>query len=85
MSLGQLPDLVVGTVETMNDPSLCRLMFFMQTKDVGGATDVMDDQRFLILLGKQDMFLEIFDLKVERFLMDTVDTRLADGGYFVVF
>ena len=43
----------------------------------------MDDQRLLVLFGKQDMFFEIFDLKVVGVFMETVKTCFPDGDDFV--
>lgn len=69
----------------MDDPCLLGLCFFVQTKDVGGGFHVVDDQRFLILLGEQDVFLEKILLKLEGVLMNSVDASLTDGCDAVFF
>ena len=60
-------------------------MFFMKPENVGGATHVMDDQGFLVLLGKEDVLFEKFELKRDGVFVEAVDTGLSDGGDFVFF
>lgn len=69
----------------MDDPGLRGLVFFMKTEDVGGSFDVMDDQRFPVLLGEQDVALEDLQLEIDGFFMVTVDAGFADGRDFVFF
>ena len=58
-------------------------MLFVKPQDVSGSLDIVDDQRLLVLFGKQNMFFEKFDLKVVGIFMETVKTRLPDGNNFV--
>lgn len=43
----------------------------------------MDDQRFLVLFGKQNMFFKIFGLEIEGIFMEAIDTRFPNGNDFV--
>ena len=45
----------------------------------------MDDQGFLVLLGKEDVLFEKFELKRDGVFVEAVDTGLSDGGDFVFF
>ena len=71
------------TIETVDDPGLLGLMFFVKPEDIGGAAHVMDDKWLLVLLGKQDMLFEEFQLKVICVFMETVETCFSYGNNFV--
>ena len=43
----------------------------------------MNHQRLLILFGKQNVFFEIFDLKIVGVLMETIKTCFPYGNDFV--
>ena len=80
-----MSDFVGGAVEAVDDPSLAGLVFFMKPENVGGATHIVDDQGFLVLLGKEDVLFEKFELKRDGVFVEAVDTGLSDGGDFVFF
>lgn len=81
----ELADFDGGTIEAMDDPSLFGLVFFVKPKDVGSGADVMDNQRLLILFGKEDVFFEIFELNFEGLFMGAVEARFANSGNLVAF
>ena len=81
----ELADFVGDAIEAMDDPGLRWTVLFMEPQDVCGATHVVDDERFMVLLGKQDMFFKKLELKVDGLFVKAVDAGLTDGGNFVFF
>lgn len=68
----------------MDNPGLLGLMFFVKLEDISGAMHIMDDKRFLILLGKQDVLFKDFELKRDGVFVGSVDAGFTDG-YDTVF
>ena len=75
----KLADFVGSAVETMDDPRLFGLVFFMEIQDIGGGSHIMDNQRLLVFLGKEDMLFENLDLKGKRVFVKAVDPCFTDG------
>lgn len=73
------------TIETVDDPSLLGLMFFVKPEDIGGASHVMDDKWLLVLLGKQDMLFKNLELKRDSVFVSPVDACFTDGYDTVLF
>lgn len=69
----------------MNDPGLLGLILFVKPKDIGGASHVMDDQRLLVLLGKQNMLFKNLKLKRNGVFVSSVDAGFTDGYDTVLF
>lgn len=69
----------------MNDPGLLGLILFVKPKDIGGASHVMDDQRLLELLGKQNMLFKNLKLKRDGVFVSPVDAGFTDGYDTVLF
>lgn len=59
----ELLSLFFGTVEAMDDPFLYGLMLFVKPEYLVGGADVVDDERFLVLFRKLDVFFENIQLK----------------------
>ena len=55
-----MADLIDGAVETVDDPGLLGLVGFVELKNVGGGTDVMDDEGLFVSFRQQDMLFEDF-------------------------
>lgn len=69
----------------MNNPGLLGLILFVKPKDIGGASHVMDDQRLLVLLGKQNMLFKNLKLKRNGVFVSSVDAGFTDGYDTVLF
>lgn len=69
----------------MNDPGLLGLILFVKPKDIGGATHIVDDQRLLELLGKQNMLFKNLKLKRNGVFVSSVDAGFTDGYDTVLF
>lgn len=76
----ELADFVGGAVETMDDPRLFGLVFFMEIQDIGGGSHIMDNQGFLVFLGKEDVLFENLDLQGKRVFVKAVDPCFTDGS-----
>ena len=55
-----MADLIDVACETVDDPGLLGLVGFVELKNVGGGTDVMDDEGFFVSFRQQDMLFEDF-------------------------
>ena len=73
------------TIETVDDPGLFGLMFFVKSEDIGGASHIVDDQRLLELLGKQNMLFKNLKLKRNGVFVSSVDAGFTDGYDTVLF
>jgi hypothetical protein len=51
----------------------------MEIQDIGGGSHIMDNQRLLVFLGKEDMLFENLDLKGKRVFVKAVDPCFTDG------
>ena len=74
-----------SAVEAVDDPSLLGLILLVKPEYVGRASYVVDNERFLVLLGKQDVFFKKLELKRDGVFVGSVDAGFADGGDAVFF
>lgn len=83
--VGKLTGFLGGAVEAMDDPSLSRMVPFIESQKVRRRPHIMDDQWLLVLFRKGDVAFEAFDLERKGVFVHAVQTCLPDGDDFISF